>query len=177
MFPVEYQITRAFIVLGAFVLWGACLFVWWRRRWVRATLLALLGVVVLVVALPGRQPDAEGLRVDYRRSLSLYGHTRYVWGGETPLGSDCSGLVHEGLVLGQLLNGVWTLNGTPIRNALSLWWHDCSAEALRDGYRGLTHPVAEFDSINDIDSNSPAVGDLAVTTDSAHVLVYVGDQT
>ena len=76
---------------------------------------------------------------------------------------------------GQLLNGVRTLNGTPIRGAIALWWYDCGATALRDGYRGLTHPVARYDSINDIDNEAIAVGDLAVTTDGAHVLVYVGE--
>jgi hypothetical protein len=172
--PVEYGVTRLLIVLGAALVWGATLFVSWPHRWVRIAVLAVLGLVVILVALPGRQPEPAGLRADYRRGLSIYGHTRYWWGGETPVGIDCSGLVREGLVWGQLLNGVRTLNGTPIRSALSLWWYDCGVGALRDGYRGMTHPVARYASINDIDGRAIAVGDLAVTGDGSHVLVYVG---
>ena len=144
-------------------------------RWVRFALLGVAATAVVLVALPGRAPDPAALRTDYRRGLSVYGDARYVWGGESPIGVDCSGLVREGLVLGEFLNGVRTLNGTPIRDALSLWWHDASAQALGDGY--MTQPLGRYDSVNDIPAGVAATGDLAVTTDGVHVLVYVGEQT
>lgn len=175
LFPIQYQETKALMVLGAFALWTAALFVWWPRRWVRLTLLGIAGTVVILVTLPGREPDREELRADYRRGLSAYGSARYMWGGETPIGIDCSGLVRQGLVLGQLFDGIRTLNGTPIRNALSLWWHDASAQALGNGY--MTQSLGRYDSVNDIPEGVAAVGDLAVTTDGVHVLVYVGEQT
>ena len=175
LFPVQFRETKALIVLGAFFLWGAALFIWWMRRWVRFTLLGLLAVAVVLVALPGRQPDPAGLRADYKTGLSTYSHTRYVWGGETVVGIDCSGLVREGLVWGELWNGVRTLNGTPIRNALSLWWHDASAQALGGGY--LTASIGQSDSVNNVNPDTIALGDMAVTTDPAHVLVYIGDGT
>ena len=177
LFPIENRVTRALIVLGAFGLWGGALFVWWSRRWVRITLLTLFGLGVVLVALPGRTPDPQGLRSDNLKALALYEHTHYIWGGENLIGIDCSGLVREGFVWGELLNGVRTLNGTPIRNALSLWWNDSSAGALRDGYMGQTVPVEQFDSVNAIPFGAAAVGDMAVTTDGLHVMVFLGGTT
>lgn len=158
-------------------MFGGALYVWWQRRWVRVSLLVFLGLIVALVALPGREPDPGGLRADYRRGLQLFGQAKYVWGGETLVGIDCSGFVREGLVAGHLINGVRTLNGTSIRSGLALWWTDASALALRDGYRNLTVPLGEYDSVNVIAPDVAEIGDLAVTADGTHVLVYVGGQT
>ena len=177
VFPIQVPLTRAFIVLGALVLWASALVVWWKHRWARVTLIAFVAILVAFVALPGRPADAEGLRADYRRGLSMYGMARYVWGGETFVGIDCSGFVREGLALGQLVNGVRTLNGTPIRDAISMWWNDSTAEDLRDGGGGSTQEIGRFESVNEIDEGLLEVGDLAATADGVHVLVYVGDST
>jgi len=132
------------------------------------SLLVFLGLIVALVALPGREPDPGGLRADYRRDLQLFGQAKYVWGGETLVGIDCSGFVREGLVAGHLINGVRTLNGTSIRSGLALWWTDASALALRDGYRNLTVPLGEYDSVNVIAPDVAEIGDLAVTADLGH---------
>jgi cell wall-associated NlpC family hydrolase len=99
-----------------------------------------------------------------------------VWGGEGLLGIDCSGLARQGLIWGQLAYGVRTLNGTPIRNALWLWWNDCSALALRDGFKGATHEYFRADGIANADEGRLKPGDLAVTADGVHVLIYLGDR-
>jgi hypothetical protein len=165
------------MVLATLALWSAALWLWWRRRRVQAPLLALAAIVAVFVALPGRTPDAAGLRSDYRHGLSLFSHAPYVWGGENAVGIDCSGFVREGLAWGELLNGVRTLNGATVRGGISLWWHDCSAQALRDGYRGLTRPIAPVASLNSADTSLLRYGDLAVAADGSHVLVYIGGQT
>ena len=177
LFPVEYRVTRLLTLLGGCSIWGVSLFLWWRNRRVRIPLLALAALVVLLLAMPGRRVSPVALRADYMAALELYGHARYVWGGESPLGIDCSGLVRKGLVWGQVLNGLRTLNGTPVRNGLWLWWHDCSAKALRDGYRGFTSLLFSAGSINAIDCGLLEMGDLAVTADGIHTMVYVGDRT
>jgi len=71
------------------------------------------------VRLPGRSVDVDPLAVDYSRGLHLF-RTRYVWGGESLLGIDCSGLVRKGLVWGQFYHGLRTFNGKPIRDAIDL---------------------------------------------------------
>lgn len=177
VFPVQYRVTRVLIVLATLALWSVALWLWWHKRRVQIPLLALAAIVAVLVALPGRTPNAAGLRSDYRHGLGLFSHTTYVWGGENVVGIDCSGFVREGLAYGELLNGVRTLNGATIRGGISLWWHDCSALALRDGYRGLTQPIARVASLNSADTSLLRYGDLAVAADGSHVLVFVGDHT
>jgi hypothetical protein len=86
-------------------------------------------------------------------------------------------LVRQGLIWGQLKHGICTLNGRPVRDALSLWWNDCSAEAMRDGFSGITRECFRAATIGDADPAQLRPGDLAVTADGVHVLAYLGDRT
>jgi hypothetical protein len=72
--------------------------------------------------------------------------------------------------------GLATANPRALRAALTLWWYDCSALALRDEYRGLTTPVFSADSINSIRDYDLLPGDIAVTANGMHVLAYLGHQ-
>jgi hypothetical protein len=73
--------------------------------------------------------------------------------------------------------GIKTLNPRLVRQALYLWWNDCSALALRDEYRGVTVRVNDAKRINWADEQALRPGDLAVTANGVHVLAYVGNQT
>jgi cell wall-associated NlpC family hydrolase len=106
-----------------------------------------------------------------------YEGTRYVWGGENRLGIDCSGLVRKGLINANIRLGLQTLNPRLVRSALDLWWHDCSAKALRDEYRNYTARLSQAQNINDIPPDLVLPGDLAITSDGSHVLAYLGDKT
>jgi hypothetical protein len=177
LYPVEYQITRVGVVAGMGATWTGALLLWWQRRAVRVVLL-LLGVLpAIALCLPGRSVDPDRLAEDYSRGLRIFRGVRYVWGGEGLLGIDCSGLVRKGLVWGQLFHGLRTLNGGPIRGALALWWHDGSAMALRDGYRGWTTELFRDDTVAGADVSKLKTGDLAVTADGGHVMAYLGSQT
>ena len=68
-----------------------------------------------------------------------------------------------------------TLNGGEVRKAAEMWWHDSSARALRDGYRGWTTNVISAESINSLDHSVLRPGDIAVTANGVHVLAYTGD--
>jgi hypothetical protein len=177
LYPVEYRITRIALVLGGLLSWGGALFLWWRSKGVRIGLVALAGLPTLLVCLPGRPVDAIALSNAYGHSLRSYRDTRYIWGGEKFLGTDCSGLVRRGLIWGQFRQGVQTLNGGPIRAAIELWWYDCTAEALGDEYRGFTIKLFRHESVADADHTALRPGDLAVTEDGVHVLAYLGDNT
>lgn len=177
LYPVEYRITRIALVLGGLLSWGGALFLWWRSKTVRTSLFALTGIPMLLVCLPGRPVDVTALSDAYVHSLRSYRDTRYVWGGEKFLGIDCSGLVRRGLIWGKFRHGVQSLNGSPIRAAIELWWYDCTAEALGDGYRGFTFELFRHQSIAEADHLTLRPGDLAVTEDGVHVLAYLGDDT
>ena len=71
--------------------------------------------------------------------------------------------------------GVRTLDGGLVRSAIDLWWNDCSAQALGEGYRSLTTHVADTRSLNELDHTLVTPGDLAVTQSGVHILAYLGD--
>ena len=174
VFPIEYQVTRLALILGTVSFWTGGLLLSWKRTRIRVGLLLLGMIPFAALWLPGRPVNPESLASDYSRGLRLFGGVRYVWGGESLLGIDCSGLVRKGLVWGQLYRGIRTFNGRPIRDALALWWHDASALELRNGFEGRTAEVFRADSVARADFSKLRTGDLAVTADGVHVMAYLG---
>jgi len=177
VYPVAYRTTRVMTVTGLVLCWAGALFLWKHRKAVTLPLAAVAVMVGTLTALPGRPVESSSLGRDYSAGLRVFRGVRYVWGGEGWLGMDCSGLVRQGLVWGQLKHGICTLNGRPVRDALSLWWNDCSAQAMRDGPSGLTRELSRAATIEDADPSQLRTGDLAVTADGVHVLAYLGNRT
>ena len=177
LWPIDYPTTRVALVAGLVLTWTGALALWWKKRAIWMALVLVGALPVAALCLPGRDPDPEGLAEDYCRGLRLFRGVRYAWGGEGFLGIDCSGLVRKGLVWGHICNGLRTCNGTPIRRAISIWWHDSSARALRDGYRGWTVQTFRHDSIAAADPGRLKPGDLAVTANGAHIMAYLGQNT
>ena len=64
-----------------------------------------------------------------------------------------------------------------MRAAADLWWHDWSAKALRDSYRGQTRLLFVARSLNGLDTRRLLPGDIAVTSSGVHTLAYLGDKT
>ena len=98
---------------------------------------------------------------------------RYVWGGESGRGIDCSGLPRLALrraLLAQAAGG----NRRALASWAEQWWFDASAMAMRDGYRGFTVPTGSGGVVRDLDSTKLDPGDLAVTSDGNHVIVHLG---
>ena len=156
----------------AFVL-GALIFVW-RRRVIRFAILTPLVIAVAALFLPGRDYDHAALRIANVRALQSYDGVEYVWGGEGGRGVDCSGLIRRGLMDACLHEGARTLNPRLLRASLTLWWYDCSANALGEGYREWTRPITEAASINALDRTGIECGDLGVTAGGAHILAFLG---
>lgn len=130
-----------------------------------------MGVLATVVgcSLVGPAPAPAPLRASYVAALQRYADTPYVWGGESHAGIDCSGLARRGLIEALLARGA-------PRQALGLWWRDCTARELGAGYRGLTRPVCDAPCLQALDPSGLLPGDLAVTADGRHVLAYLGDR-
>jgi len=125
--------------------------------------------------LPGRPADPSVMRAAYIKSLRFYTGTPYFWGGSSKIAIDCSGLVRAGMIDANLKTGVETSNMALVRRGLSLWWHNCSASQLDDGYGGRVAVVASALSVNEIDYNKAEPGDIIVTSTRSHTMAYLGD--
>lgn len=147
------------------------------HRRLRALALGITVPVLLGLALPAREVDANALRDAYLTELRTYDAATYVWGGENHRGIDCSGLVRKGLVDATASEAVRRIDAGLTRRALELWWFDASAQALGEGYRGWTHEVTRAPDFASLDPALLRQGDLAVTQDGLHVLAYLGDST
>lgn len=149
----------------------------WKRRAIRIALFATLAGAVLLLLLPGRTRSPDELTDAYLAHLRAFDGTHYVWGGENHRGIDCSGLVRVSLIEASLERAVTQVDPSLLRQAATVWWFDASAQALGEGYRGLTTEILRSPSLRAIDPSLLRRGDLAVTADGTHVLAYLGDAT
>jgi len=174
--PIRLGALHLALVLCVLGLWGGALGLGHARKPIRVLCLAL-ALLPAGLLLPGHTPDPATLRRAYTISLQHYRGTRYLWGGGNSQGIDCSGLVKRGLIDGDFAQGLMTANPRLLRAGLSLWWHNRSAKALGEGYRGETRLLLTTPSLNALDDTRLLPGDIAVTVSGAHTLAYLGNHT
>lgn len=177
LFPISNRLTRLGVLSLFLVCWCSLLALTWSRRGMRIVLLSLTIFAAGLLLMPARAfPAVESLRTDYVTGLRRYQGVRYIWGGESPKGIDCSGLIRRGLIDSLFWRGVRGGNPGLVRDALSLWWNDCTANDLRENRTGLTVRLLETPSLNELDHTRILPGDLAVTRGGVHILAYLGGQ-
>lgn len=173
--PVNSKLLKlAFLACVTGALLGLAILTW-KRRSLRLVSLLLPLLVAIPFMLPGGKIDGEELREDYVRRMCKLEGTKYVWGGESSRGIDCSGLPRRALRDALLSYGVRHLNGRAFRAYLEQWWFDASAKALAESYRDYTSPLGTTGIIKEMDYEGLVPGDLAVTVGGVHILAYVGD--
>ena len=174
LFSVSTRFTRFAGLVLFVVVWFDLVSLVWKTRVARFAMLGITATAVIFLLLPGRaQRDEAALRSGYVAGLLRYEGDRYFWGGESPRGIDCSGLIRRGLIDSLFLRGVRTLDPGLVRHALWLWWHDCTARELGEGH-GMTTPLLETPSINALDHAQISPGDIAVTANGIHIIAYLG---
>jgi len=172
--PYHDGILRYGLVAAGLVFWLGLWVILWKHRGWRLAALAMPLILALPFLLPGRGLDRQRLQKRYLESMRSYEGTRYVWGGECRRGIDCSGLPRAALrsaLAEQALQG----NGRAARLWLEQWWFDTSAKAMSEGYRGFTRSTGITGDLREIDPATLEPGDLAVTKDRRHVMIYLGD--
>jgi hypothetical protein len=175
LFPLSTAATRLTGLLLLAVVWLGLIALAWQNRPFRFGLLGISALCAVFLVLPARHHlDAASLRSAYVAGLRRYNGVTYYWGGESPKGIDCSGLIRRGLVDSFFLRGIHTLDAGLIRYAIWLWWHDCSARDFGEGHGFTTH-LSSTPSINALDHSKILPGDLAVTSTGVHNMAYLGD--
>lgn len=173
--PISSEQTRASGLALFLMVWFGLIALVWKNRAVRFTTLAITALAAAFLLMPARiHRDGEALRSSYASGLRRYEGVIYFWGGESPKGIDCSGLVRRGLIDSLFLRGIRTLDGALVRHSLWLWWNDRTARELGED-RGMTTPLLEAPSINTLDPSMLSQGDIAVTSNGLHVMAYLGD--
>jgi hypothetical protein len=177
LYPISYRLIRlAIVFLGVAILLGT-IYLFRRPKIIRVGCITLSILTLIFLVSPGWQVSGDTLRKDYVQELSQYEGTRYVWGGTSKFGIDCSGLVRQSLIQANIKQGLLTLNSDLIRYAIVLWWNPAAIDALIDRYHNYTKINGRFTSINQVDYAKIKPGDLAATVDKVHILAYLGNQT
>jgi hypothetical protein len=172
--PVSDGRTRTAGLVVVPIIWLGLIGLLWSRPFLRYALLGFTAVCGVFIALPGRaNRDVPALRKEAIAGLRRYTGTRYVWGGESPKGIDCSGLMRRGLIDGAFLRGITSADPGLVRFSIWLWWHDCSAADLGSGF-GATKRCFTIANINGLNHPRILPGDMAVTTTGVHVMAYLG---
>ncbi len=173
-FPLHSRLTQLVFLgcLGALVLLSILLVPRaGRARFAGSGLLASAGLGALLF-LDGRPVDAASFQRRFVENLEAQVGRSYYWGGESVSGVDCSGLPRRAYRAA----GWMSLNPALWREAIDNWLFDASASAMKVGYRGKTVPVGlAVAAIVEIDHSRLKPGDLAVTENGIHMLVYLGE--
>lgn len=174
LYPVHNLITRQMTLAGLLGLWLLLLIAAWPRRRLRFAVLPLPLLLLLPALLPGRAVDREALRRRYVVRLLDYEGVPYVWGGENGFGIDCSGLARKAFRQALLAEAFAEGNPALLREYVRQWRFDASARALGQGYRRYTVPLPVAGPVAEMPGDALLPGDLAVTTDGVHVMIYLG---
>lgn len=146
----------------------------WNYKWIRI-LLIVITLSATTIFLLGYTGDSDKIREVYTEKLKTYEGVRYIWGGKNSRGMDCAGLVRKGYIDANVSLGVETGNPQLLRRAFFVWWYDCAADALGNGYRNMTTKVIDAQSIGEL-GGILQPGDLVVgLPDGFHVLAYLGN--
>lgn len=137
---------------------------------------AVFFIALFVVwgVLGSKPPDTTALREVYYKRLHAFVGTPFVWGGETNVGIDCSGLARAALWHAMVREGIKEANPRLLGSKLwNFWWHDVSASDIDEGKYGYTQVIGHADKLAGFDTDVLKIGDMAVAS-GTHVMIYYG---
>ncbi|MEN2775271.1 NlpC/P60 family protein [Acetivibrio clariflavus] len=173
--PINRKSTNLMLITSLILLWIYTLFLSRKSKTVKFVLILFPAILFFFLSLNGPTIDKETIRAEYVRALKKYEGTRYLWGGESSLGIDCSGLVRRGLIDTYIRLGIVNFSPQYIRKGLNLWFNDLSAEALGNGYKNQTILILANQTLNTLDYGEMKEGDIMVTANGIHTMAYIGN--
>jgi len=137
----------------------------------------ILALFVTWMILGNKPYDTPALRAGYVKRLEAQKGTRYMAGGETDLGIDESGLARSALWQAMVIEGIREVNPRFLSMEFwRFWWRDVDTSAIVSGRYGYTCKVLDADRLAGYNSFALERGDIAVTSDSERLLIYLGKQ-
>jgi len=174
--PINRKSTNLLLIASLIVLWTYIFILNRKNKIIKLSLFIFPATLFVFLSFNGPVIDKEVIRTEYVKSLKKYDGTKYLWGGETSLGIDCSGLVRRGLIDTYIRLGITNISPQYIRKGIYLWFNDLSAEALGNEYKNHTILVLSNQTLNNMDYEKIKEGDIMVTTSGVHTMAYIGNQ-
>jgi hypothetical protein len=173
---IEQPIHTKYICLIT-ILMLACLLIIISILFIHKIWFKISGFIIMALCLGtliNQSPiNTKTLNQLYVNQLTSYKNVTYVWGGESGFGVDCSGLPRRSMINALLIYSVTRLNGNSLIQALDYWWNDASALEMLNGYKGRMFVSDMTFTINESEKVSINPGDLAVTANGTHVMVFI----
>ena len=184
LWPVNNAICRVLMIVSAVYLLAFLCIIWVKsyKKHKRITIFIMIIILVFfaymsIGSLFEDEATTLELRKNYIQELKHYEGVRYVWGGENMLGMDCSGLPRKALRNALLKTAFTNGNGKYLRYAIKTWWLDASAEALANGYQHYVTTDGTEGTVSNASEHHLSPGDLAITEDGRHVMVFLEEDT
>ncbi|OPZ87646.1 MAG: outer membrane lipoprotein [Firmicutes bacterium ADurb.Bin419] len=174
--PINRRSTNLLFIGAILALYTCFIVLSWKNKILRLILFILPVILLSLLTINGPEIDKEVIRSEYVKALIKYEGTKYVWGGETSLGIDCSGLVRRGLIDTYIRLGFLNISPQYIRKGIYLWYNDLSAEAIGNEYANRTVKVFSNQVLNDLDYEKIKEGDIMVTENGVHAMAYIGNR-
>lgn len=172
-YPLSTFVTRSAFLFAIVLMLILLIFL---AAYNKRVLYLAVGLVAVLIGSKLILQSSKPLSIVYADSLKKYSGTKYIWGGENSSGIDCSGLVRKSMVNALLIKSLADYDFSKMKLAVDIWWNDCTAKALQNGFRGYTLRVEGVLSVNDADSSLLREGDMAVSLDGLHIMAYTGNK-